>query len=170
MGWAGWALIVPVARICGRSGAHPKGPSTYAQDENQRGGSCPFSSRPLQRSQTLRDGTGGIKRQAPLPMSWAGPLVPLFVLHPSPPTPLTFSILLRCRQSLPAFGVSQPWAARLCLSSPAAQWMMQPHCVFNTALGEGEGRARGKGGNCSSGFGVVVTRAAQGWRWCPRKE
>lgn len=147
----------------------PKGTATYAKMKTIEGALGPFSSRPLQRSQALRDDTGGIKRQAPLPMSWAGPLVPLFVLHPSPPTPLTFSVLLRCRQSLPAFGVSQRWAARLCLSSAAAVGDAAPR-VFNTALGEGEGRARGKVGNCSSGFGVVVTRAAQGWRWCPRKE
>lgn len=42
-----------------------------------------FSRRPLKRSQALSEGTGGVKRQAPMQMSWTGRLV-LFCLPPVP--------------------------------------------------------------------------------------
>ena len=48
------------------------------------------------------------------------------------------SSLLRCRQSLPAFRVSQPWAACLCLSFSPAQQMTQLCRFFSSNLGRGE--------------------------------
>lgn len=74
-------------------------------------------------------------------MSWVGLLLPFCLLPVLSPTPT--SSLLRCRQSLPAFGVSQPRAACLCLSFSPAQWIMQSCHFFSSDLGRGR-REMGK--------------------------
>lgn len=68
---------------------------------------------PLKRSQTLNDGMAVGGKGGPPADVMAGHSLPFCVLCvPALSTPVAFSIL-RCRQSLPAFGVSQPWTAHL---------------------------------------------------------
>lgn len=80
----------------------------------------------------------------------------LSIPHPTP----AFSILLRCRQSLPALGGSQPGAACLCLSFSLAERMVQPCYLFQQQPG-GKGRrrwAKGKGVSLYDGLSVWSRR------------
>ena len=85
------------------------------------------------------------------------------------------SSLLRCRQGLPAFRVSQPWAACLCLPFSPAQWLTQLCHFFSSDLGRGsrgKEEKEGEEGEVAVSVAVLVCahKASEGWKWCLRKE